>query len=279
MPTDLDDLEVASPFGALDATVVSSPSFVHAHTLREMQKNGRRLSGRGEYLLAKAWRQDGSDDVEGEVGSRVFDAPIGWSCVIDGTPVFRKRHLRLGSIQIRSRITNGATVLFQVVTRGSGLTQARSSTATNVISATGSGSWVWYASDEIVLGPHDTDLVSLWVTADATVTFDTGAFGTPATGTPTTVNRGLFTDSGAAWDVSAINARPGLIMVEFLNADGAVIAARRSVFALDATTLQFTRNLNGTEWASAQNPGVTYRLAMVPGVRLGAVNMREIDEF
>lgn len=278
MPTNLDSLEVASPFGALDALAVDNPSFVHAHGLRELQRNARRLANRGEYLIAQQWRMDGSDDIEG-AGGRVFDAPMAWTKVLGPVTCPRKRHLRTGEIMVRARITNSASVVFQVVTLGSGITNRRSTTGPNCFEAAGTGAWAWYTSNMINLGGDGIDQISIWVTAAPSTAFDTAAFGTPDTGSASDVGTFSFQDTGAAWDVGAFNARPGLVAVEFFNADGSLVARRRSVTALSPDILFFDDPLTPDEVRAANNGGVQYRLMLAPGVRLASVTLREMDDF
>jgi hypothetical protein len=278
MPTDIDDLEVASPFGALDADAFLNPAYVHAHGLRDLQRNARRLANRGEYLISQQWRVDGSDDIEAE-GGRVFDAPMGWMRVLGPVTAARKRHLRMGEIMVRARITNSTSVIFQVVTLGSGITYRRSATAPNCFEAAGTGSWAWYTMDDITLGADNLDQISVWVTAAPTTAFDTGTFGTPDTGAPTVVSLDVLTDTAAAWNVAAFNARPGLVAVEFLNGDGAVVVQRRQVTALSSVELEFSDPLSMDEMRMANNGGITYRLLLAPGVRLGSVTLREMDDF
>lgn len=277
MPTSLDALEVASPYGALDANAFTPGAFVHAHVLRELQRNGRRLAGRGEYLIQQAWRSDGADDVEA-TGGRMFDVPVYWRNILGPVTVPRKRHLPLGALQVRARITNGALVLLHVETRAVGRASARSSTAVNVLRLDGTGAWAWYTSDAIRLGRDDYDTLALSVTANATEVFNTSTFGTPDNGAPSGVGTEDFRDVTAAWNPAAFNVRPGLVVVEFTTSDGAPIV-RRSVQAATNTVLRFDSPLSAAQSQACNHSGVRYQLLQTPGMRVGAIVLRERDGF
>ncbi len=272
MPTSLSQLEVAAPFGALDSDACTASEFVSAHVLRTMQNNARRLAYRGEYLIQQAWSADGSSDEEQD-GGRMFDAPITWARVFGPVEVKRKRHLLTGTLQVRARITSGATVYLQVETSQHAV---NSSSSINVLSMVGTGSWAWYTLTDVALGRHDTDHISLWARAVADQAWVTGTFGTPTTGTATVVGPLDFQDIGAAWVPNAINAVPGRLHVEFVNSDS-IVLARRGVICTFVDVLAFTRRLSNATAAACNASGVTYRLVAGPGARLAAVVLREDD--
>lgn len=278
MPTSLDELEVASAMGALDSDSAQRGAAAHAHVLRELQRTARRQTRVGDYLGQFWWRVDGSDDVEAP-GGRSFVAPLAWVRVIHPWVAPRKRHLRTGSLRVRARIANGADVYLYVQTEAVGEPPPRISTARNILLCAGTGSWATYSTDAIELGRDDFDSISVWATADAVTTIDTGVYGTPDSGTAEGVSAREVYDADAAWIPAAFHASPYGVSIEFLNADGNVIVPRRTVSAglNGATSLWFDEPITTQQATACNNAGVTYRLLASPAVRLGNVVLREND--
>ena len=272
MPTSLSQLEVASPFGALDSDACTASEFVSAHVLRTMQNNARRLAYRGEYLIDQVWTANGSSDAE-EDGGRMFDVPRDWMRFLGPCTAQRKRHLLTGTLQVRARITSGAPVRLQVETTQH--TRSDVSSA-NVMSMTGTGSWAWYTMTDVRLGRADADEISLWVRANADQAWSTGTFGSPSTGTADFVGTQDFRDIGATWTPAAINANIGRLAVEFYNSDG-IILARRGVRCTYTDVLAFDVPLSNRVATACNASGVEYRLLEGPAMRLASVTLREDD--
>lgn len=277
MPSRLSTREVASPYGALDADRFTPGAAVSAHELRELERNARRLTGRGEYLLSLPWRSDG-DDVEA-LGGRTFDASITWRRVLGPVDCARKRHLATGSLRLRARITAGADVLVFVETEQVQMRGLRASANhPNVLRCRGTGAWEWYEMDDIRLGRDDYDAISIWSTAEPSEAFDTGLFGTPSSGSADAVTATDIFDASAVW-LNTIARRPGLVVIEFLTSAGGRAVPLRSVTFFSTTALSFDVPLTAAQVRACNNPGVTYRLLQVPYARFGAIALRENDRF
>lgn len=272
MPTSLSQLEVASPFGALDSDACTSSEFVSAHVLRTMQMNARRLAYRGEYLIDQVWTASGSNDAE-EAGARLIDVPLTWTRILGPCTVERKRHLLTGTLQVRARITSGTTVWLQVETGQHALSSVAT---TNVLEMAGTGSWAWYTLTSVRLGRTDADDISFWVRAPADQAWTTGTFGSPDTGTADVVGPLDFRDIGATWTPAAINANIGRLAVEFVNSDS-VVLVRRGVRCTFTDTLAFDVPLPQRIATACNASGVTYRLLEGPALRLASLTLREDD--
>lgn len=279
MPTSLADLEVSAVYGALDDDAFGAGEYVHAHVARELGRQARHEVLTGNYLVHECWRVDGTDDVEAE-GGRVFNAPPGWRRVLGPFYPPRKRCLPTGELQVYARITSGTRVLMQIVTAGHARQiDIRSTTAPNVLAMAGTGSWEWYTLTGIRLGRELYDVIEAWVSADSASGFDTAAFGTPGSGTPTTVSGQQLTLATAAWNATAINAARDRNVIRFLNADGVVIVQDRGFVATGATSLFFDRPLTPEQIAACANAGVTFELRTQPAVRLGSFVLVEEDGY
>lgn len=272
MPTSLSQLEVAAPFGALDSDACTASEFISAHVLRTMQNNARRLAYRGEYLIDQVWTANGSSDAE-EDGGRMLDVPREWMRFLGPCTVQRKRHLLTGTLQVRARITSGATVYLQVETGQHTLSSVAS---TNVLTMAGTGSWAWYTLTGVRLGRTDADDISFWVRAAADQPWLTATYGSPDTGTADFVGPQDFRDIGATWDPAAINLSLGALAVEFVNSSS-VVLARRGVRCTYTDVLAFDVELPQRTASACNAVGVVYRLLGSPALRIASLTLREDD--
>lgn len=281
--SDLDIIEIARRYGALDETAAGVGDHVHAHVLRELARQAHRLALTGNYLTHQVWNVDGSDSEA--PGTFIFSAGPSWTRVIHPFPVERKAHLRTADLYFHARITDGATVLVQLVTGGHAFRpDARSSTGNpNVVALVGTGLWQDYAFSGIRLGPDEVELLELWVTADATGNLmDEGVYGAPNQGAPTAVQQNSLSVAGATWNMGAINSRPGALVVRLYDGAGAVFASDRPIQCATPTSLTIP---DPAHWwtrdqvAAANNPAVAFRILEVPTVRFGAFQVREQNGY
>lgn len=285
MPTDSSVVEYASLFGALETGATESGDFAHAHVLREIARNGHRLAGRGNYLVTQVWTENSPDAVD--TGTRAMYVGPRWQRVMVPMVIKRKTHLRTGSVQFYARITDGMRVLLQVVTGGRSprFDMRHVNADATCVDCLGTGGWEWYEATVMPLGPHEVDRVDVWAYGDILDTaFDTGVFGTPATGTPSSVLSIGFEDSGASWDNVEFSERPNAVSVTFYSSSGAVIIPPRPVVSTITTNsdyLSFARGyeLSEHEVRLGNSPGVTYELTGAALMRMGTFILREEDAY
>lgn len=280
MATNLKDIEYSAAFGALTPSAAEQAEFGHSHVLREIARGGHRVAGKGNYLSHMFWDKSGAGlEV---VSARQFFAKQQWSQVLPPIHAQRKPNLRTAVVKLQARITEDAVVWFQVCTDSQGPRPDAPTSAPNMLECLGTGDWEWYTLEGIPLGPRNSETITLWcIGGESVEVFDTGTFGTPASGTATLVAESGFRDAGAAWNSTNFSLYAGAVSVRFLTSSGGVLLAARPVEGSTTEDLHFVQShwLSPDEVRAANTSGVTYELLQTPSCRLGAFVMREEDAY
>ena len=187
--------DVASQYGALDSGAVVDGDAAHAHVLSTVSRNVQRLVVRGEPLFVGAWDSSTDSGEAVNTGSLTGYAVFGaWSRIIPGPITVDKSpwHSK-ATLRVVAKIGNGLNAYLQVVTRGA--QPASSTDAPNVLTMAGTGAFVEYALTGVDLGPNDTEDLDFLIQGDPTSTgLNTGTYGTPASGTVSSVGIDWFED-------------------------------------------------------------------------------------
>lgn len=213
--------EVATEYGGLDDAAFDDGSPVSAHVLREMARNGNRLTGRGDLLAQwNAYAEDGVDGLRSV--ARMFAAPY-WQFLLPIPILEVEKRSGVDTVLVRLRVLveAGFSVLFFV---GTSLRPTPANTrSADQVAVAGSAS-IQNVDITVPVRRSRGELLSVYVRHVVNTTtdtlMDTATYGTPNTGViPNTSTRGFghFSYPGATWT----NAIPsGGHYVNFSDATG-----------------------------------------------------------
>lgn len=282
MPTNIYTPEFPSVTGVLDEDALVVGHFADAHVLRSIGNASNRLAGRGNYLVHEVFRRAGNDEQIGTTGFYVYDQ---WQRIRSFPLLERKAHLNRADVRIRARITNGATVVFQLTTEPVSFRQGAKFATTNTIVAVGTGNFELYEG-QIELGRSSVEDIELWVWGSLGASLmSTAVYGSPNAGgvndPAAFVNKSFLYYSTSTWNG---NIQRDRIVVAFLDSGGnELIAPMRVDFDPPAAIVRWAF-LGGVELSSdqvqlIQQPGAVFQLWEAPRIRLGSVTIRERDAY
>lgn len=284
MPTNIYTPEFPSVTGVLDEDALVVGHFADAHVLRSIGNASNRLAGRGNYLVKEVFRRAGNDEQVGTTGFYVHD---NWQRLRSFPQIERKAHLTRADVRIRARITNGATVTFQIKTAAIDTRPSEMGTAPNNIVAVGTGNFELY-SGQIELGRSSVENLELWVLGDVTnaPAMPTAVYGSPNTGNINDPDTFLFEDGLQRYPTSTWNGqiRPDRIVITFADSAGAPLLRPLRVGWTWNEILKWAGFIGGVELTSEEtqllrDANAAYTLRAVPTVRLSSITIRERDAY
>lgn len=172
----IQDVEIASAFGALDGDALTDGRALDAHTLRTMAMQANRLVSKQQQIACLVWPEQAST-VEG-VSQHVFEqvatfddfAPIAPPIMTPKCP-----GLTVGKVYIRAKIASGAKAVFAAQTT------VEAPPDRHTVTATGTGAFANYTITGVEFQPGPIDTLTILARGDTArgTLANTGTYGTP----------------------------------------------------------------------------------------------------
>lgn len=281
--------DLATLLSGIDSAAIADGRAPSAHLLRELARNANRMQSRSELVArlsfdagGTAGESMGADDMHG------WGAIDRWMPLTPVVPIERNPWLVGYKALVTTWTQEDAKLYLQIATQDHPFDPSAGPDAPNVLVIDGdSGSDTWVSDSlSMTVTERRSDSVQLWLKGELLGAMDTAAYGSPASGTLTSLDAwnpapgGIWTmsDSGATWDTSGSTPTSGGHLVRLLDVFGNEVVPYTRILANTATsfTIQMSSFAgqpfgSGIEWVAALTVGggCDYEIVKTPTWRLG----------
>ena len=253
----MQDLEIATTFGALDSTVAGDGTALHAHALRTLARTANRLYAMGGPVLNLQFDAYTLGTPETRYGTAVqvggFPA---WHRVYWPVPVAKSPAHSSYEARIRHNLDSGEEIWLQIATEAAPFDPNRPLDAANVLKLENDTPNMQSITGIPAPGRSSTDLIELWAySARADNLASEATYGANNTGTVDGGTEYQIYDSTSTWTRSAVSS--GRLVIAFYNGSIQVIGPRLVTGGGDDNLFVWPR-LSTADWQVVA--GATYEI-------------------